>query len=447
MLNTSLNMEQSLRLDASTAMLLEIVTMPLSDLETKIREEADINPVIKLSDNELPFSDTISQKGERKTTIDEANSSFYTSDDEKDDWFERTVSKSETLEEHLLSELGCLSLTPEVRETAEIIISGLDDYGFTGPNPILLVPEENKSYVPEALKVIKSLEPTGVGAEDWKEAVMLQIKEKEKNKEELKLYYDILYHGLDYIRDNKKEQLSKALRISQEDLEGLLDVIAHTSPFPGLKYSSADINYAIPELSIRVKDDEIVMKVLKGNLPSFTLDENYEEMRSTLKGKKDAKEKEALKYLNEKISTAENLKKMISYRENTLERIGIILTTRQKDFFFKGPMYLKGLTMKETAEEVGISISTISKMANSKYIDTDWGILSLRSFFTSEVKTEDGEGLSKEAVKLKIQKIIDENTSGKNLSDQKISDRLKEEGITVARRTVSKYRQEMKNKA
>ena len=135
--------------------------------------------------------------------------------------------------------------------------------------------------------------------------------------------------------------------------------------------------------------------------------------------------------------------KMLSFRYSSLERIGRVLAEKQRDFFLHGPMFLKGLTMTETAEIMGVNVSTVSKMAAAKTVDTDWGIYPLRFFFSSEVKKEDGDDLSRNSVKLRIEKIIKENTTGKKLSDQKIADALAKEGIIIARRTVSKYRQEM----
>ena len=185
------------------------------------------------------------------------------------------------------------------------------------------------------------------------------------------------------------------------------------------------------------------MKVLKGNLPSLEIDDSYLSMREELKKNKSDKGKEALKYLGENITSAQSLVKMLSFRYSSLEKIGLVLADKQRDFFLYGPMFLKGLTMTETAEIMGVNVSTVSKMAAMKYVDTDWGIYPLRFFFSTEVKKEDGEDLSKNSVKLMIEKIINENTGKKALSDQKIADALAKEGIKIARRTVAKYRSEM----
>ena len=441
--NISLSMTQTQRMDASLIQVLEIVTLPTEELKEKIKREAEKNPVINLGEEEKSY-DAIPSYSSSPTIQyrDEANGSEY-SDDGENDWFEKTVGEKESLGEHLYKQLGCMELTEEVRKAAEILISELDDRGFTGPNPEEALPSNLKPYTKEAVEAIQAMEPTGVGAKDWRGAIMLQIKEIEKDKDEVSRYRDIIYHGLDYIKDNRLDALAKALRIGRADLDAMLSVIRTLTPFPGLKYSSDYTHYTIPELSFHTVDGVIYMKVLKGDLPEVEIDQSYLDLRDSLKKEGNEKSKEAAKYLGENITSAQNLMKMLSFRYSSLERIGRVLAEKQRDFFLHGPMFLKGLTMTETAEIMGVNVSTVSKMAAAKTVDTDWGIYPLRFFFSSEVKKEDGDDLSRNSVKLRIEKIIKENTTGKKLSDQKIADALAKEGIMIARRTVSKYRQEM----
>ncbi|MBQ0071373.1 MAG: RNA polymerase factor sigma-54 [Spirochaetales bacterium] len=442
--NFSFSMEQSQKMAAQQIQALEIVTLSTDELREKIKKEAETNPAIRVTEGDASFEAYSSRYSSGPSFSDEANSSDYSDgDDSSSSWFEKVVTERESLEEHLLSELGCLELDENVRRTAEEIITSLDPHGFTGPDPRNGVPERDWDYVEDAVKAVQLLEPTGVGAKDWKGAIMLQIKEIEHDSAEIQRYRDIIYRGLDYIKDGKLDQLAKALKISRADLDNMLAVIKTLTPFPGLKYSSDYTNYAIPELSIKVKNGKIVMRVLKGLLPEIDVDDEYKEMRSLMKGSSSQKEKEASKYLSDSISSAETLVNLLKLRENTLEKIGLFLAEKQEDFFLQGPLFMKGLTMTETADSLGIAISTVSKIAQAKYVDTDWGIFPLRYFFSSEVKKEDGGDLSKNSVKLMIKKIIDSNTSAKALSDQKISDKLAEMGIQVARRTVAKYRSEM----
>lgn len=443
-MNQNLSVQQSQRqiLDTSLLQLIDIITMPTEELRERIKNEAINNPTIELKERENYIDDYSINSREATFSQDEANSSYYR-DEGENNWFERTISEKENLEEHLLKQLGCLDIDKNTKEAAETIISSLDEYGFTGPDPERLLPERQKKYLSSALSAIKSLEPTGVGAEDWREALLIQIKEIEKNKDERKRYKDIIYRGLDYIKDNKLDQLARALKIGREDLDAMLSVIKTLTPFPGLKYNADYTSFVLPELSFHVVDDTLIMKLINNNLPVVKVDNSYKEMREELKKTKSEKEKEASKYLSENINSAQNLISMLEMRENTLLKLGSLLCQKQKDFFFYGPLFLKPLTMTECAQELGVNVSTISKMAQKKYVETDWGNMTLRYFFSSEVKKDNGEDLSKNAVKEKIREIIENNTSSKALSDQKISDKLKEEGITLARRTVAKYRSEM----
>lgn len=422
---------------------LEIITLPTEELGEKIRKEAENNPVINLKEGDASYEAYSARYANHAVSNDEANSADYGDGEDSSSWFERVVTEKESLEEHLLNELGCLELNDNIRRVAETLISSLDPHGFTGPDPSVWVPEKDKTYVEDAVKAIQQLEPTGVGAKDWKGAIMLQIREIEHDKAEIARYKDIIYKGLDYIREGRLDQLAKALKISRTDLDNMLSVIRSLTPFPGLKYSSDYTNYALPELSFKVKEGRILMKVLRGGLPEIEVDDSYREMKEALKADKSAKGKEASRYLSENLSSADTLANLLKLRETTLEKIGTVLAERQADFFLYGPMFMKGLTMTETAELIGVNVSTVSKIAQAKFVDTDWGIFPLRYFFSAEIKKEDGDDLSRNSVKLMIQKLVNENTSGKALSDQKISDALAEMGIKVARRTVAKYRSEM----
>ena len=436
---------QTQRQETSLIQFLDMMTMPLEELNEKIKAEAEKNPVIELRETDSSYEEIASRASGRTPVMhDEANTPFFASDDDdKSDWFEKAVSEKENLTEHLIKELGCLELDDNVRATAETIISGLDEYGFTGPEPESLVPESEKPYVKDAVKAVQSLEPTGVGAKDWTEALMLQIREIEKDRDERQRYRDIIYRGLEYIQRGDEDRLAKALKIGREDLDAMLDVLKSLTPFPGLKYTSSYTPYTFPELSITAVDGTVVLRLLSGGLVDVEINEDYIELGEKLKSGKGEKEKEAEKYIRRNVSSAENLKKLLSLRKQTLEKIGRLLVEKERDFFLYGPMHLSALTMTKAAEELGISVSTVSKMAQEKYVITDWGTLPLRFFFSTEVKSDSESEVSKTAVIYRIKEIIENNTSGKKLSDQKIADMLAREGLQVARRTVNKYRSQI----
>ena len=435
---------QTQRQETSLIQFLDMMTMPLEELNEKIKAEAEKNPVIELRETDSSYEEIASRASGRTPVMhDEANTPFFASDDDdKSDWFEKAVSEKENLTEHLIKELGCLELDDNVRATAETIISGLDEYGFTGPEPESLVPESEKPYVKDAVKAVQSLEPTGVGAKDWKEALMLQIREIENDRSEVARYRDIIYKGLEYIQRGEEDRLARALRIGREDLNAMISVIKTLTPFPGLKYTSSYTSYAVPEIEILVRDGEIVIRMLSSGLLGIEIDPDLVKLKDELGDSRDREDRDARKFLRENITSAENLMKLIEMRKTTMEKLAVLLAKRQREFFFHGPLSLKALTMTETAEELGVNVSTISKMGKDKYILTPWGTYPLRFFFSTEVKSSVDEDVSKTAVILKIKEMI-ENNKGKKLSDQKIADALEEEGIHVARRTVNKYRKEI----
>lgn len=437
------NLKTEQRLDTSMIQMIDMITMPCAELNEKIKEEAAVNPALDVRESTSSYEALAAKGGYSRTFSDEANSKEYSDDDDSSSWFEKTVSEKEDLKEHLMKELGCLDLTPPVRETAETIISALDPGGFTGPEPETLVPDRLKEYVPEGVKAVQSLDPTGVGAKDWKEALMLQIREIEKDRDERQRYRDIIYRGLEYIKNGEEDKLARALRIGREDLDAMIDVLKSLTPFPGLKYTSAYTPYIFPELSITVEDGVIVMRTLSGGLVDVAINEDYVELGEKLKDAEGAKEKEAKRYIKRNLASAENLMKLLSYRKTTIEKMGLLLIRKQRDFFLYGPMHLNAMTMTKAAEELGISVSTVSKLAQEKYILTPWGTLPLRFFFSTEVKSGSDDDVSKTAVIYRIKEIIENNGTGKKLTDQKISDMLRDEGLIVARRTVNKYRREI----
>ncbi len=441
-MDQSLSVTQTQKLETSLIQFVDMLTMPTAELNEKIKEEAERNPVLEIRENTSSV-ESLSVKRKHDSPSpggDEANPASFSDDEDSSDWFERTVSGKEDLKEHLMKELGCLELPQDVRECAEAVISGLDSYGFTGPDPSLLVPDRDQSVLSEAIKAVQSLEPTGVGAADWKEALMLQIREMEKDKSERRRYRDIIYKGLDYIRKGEEDRLARALGIGREDLDAMIRVIKSLTPFPGLKYSSDYTSYATPEIEITRKNGILVLRMLSPLL-SVSIDSEYLSLIEEIRKKKD---RDAGKFLRENMTRAENLMNLLERRKSTLEKLGILLMEKQKDFFLSGPVFLKALTMTDAAGILGLSIGTVSKLAQEKYILTDWGTYPLRFFFSTEVKSSADENVSKTAVMFRIREILEENGT-KKLSDQKIAEMLEENGIHIARRTVNKYRKALGN--
>ena len=434
--------KQQLKISTQLVATMETLAASNEELREKIKKEAETNPVIKVIEKTPSYSEFsdryIASSGKRD---DYSDTEPYDPDDSRHNWIEGMVSGGESLEEHLLKQLGEIDTDDRTREAAEIIITALDKNGFLPASPLMIRPEKLWDRQEDALAIIQAMDPAGVGASDWRESLILQAKDKGLKGKELKIFSELVLDCLDNLRQGKTAAIAKQLRTDEEEILALSDFLKTLTPFPGREYSSEWDQYITPDISIKKEGEVLRLRINSDALPSVELDPEYTEMLSELK--KDGDNKDASKFLKEKISSAESLIAQLEARTTALEKLGAMLMDKQKDFFLYGPLHLKGLTMKEAAEIIGVHEATVSRIANSKYIDTDWGIYPIRSLFSNTVESADGQNISKNAVKEMIRKIISENETGKPLSDQKISDILKERGITAARRTVSKYRKEL----
>ena len=437
--------KQQLKISTQLVATMETLAASTEELREKIKNEAEKNPVLKITERTPSYSDFsdryIASSGKRDNYSD---SEPYDPDDSRHNWIEGVVTRSESLEEHLMKQLGETDIDERTREAAEILITSLDKNGFFLSSPLLILPERLWDRKDAALSILHTMDPSGIGAMDWRESLILQAKDKGLKGKELEIFSDLVFDELESLRQGKIAIIAKRLKTDEGEIIALSDFLKTLTPFPGREYSSDWDQYAIPEISIRKEEDgKLRLRITQDALPSVELDPEYTEMLSELKKSGNGDDKEASRFLKEQVASAESLISQLEARTTALEKLGALLMDKQRDFFLYGPLHLKGLTMKEAAEIIGVHEATVSRIASSKYIDTDWGIYPIRSLFSNTVESADGQNISKNAVKEMIRKIISENETGKPLSDQKISDILKERGITAARRTVSKYRKEL----
>ncbi len=443
-LSMTTSLRQEMKLSPQLLETMDTLALSADELQEKIKKKAESNPTLVIREKSTSFDRIADEYRGRTDKRESYSDSQYASDDNDKDAgaIERLSASKETLYDHLSAELRLLDLPEKVYSAADTIISALDRNGFTGEHPEELLSSSEKPYFSDAIKAVQSLEPTGVGAKDWKEALMLQIRETGAREDELELFRKLIYSEMDNLKSGRYDQIAKDLRTDREDVESMYELLKTLTPFPGLRYSSDYESYVVPELSIKKEDGVLKLRLLRDAVPIVEIDPSYEEMAAELKGSRRSEDKKAERYLKAELQESKDLINQLEIRASTLERTGASLMERQKDFFMYGPLFLKGLTMKTVADDIGVHEATVSRISASKYIDTDWGIYPIRSFFSSSVQAADGD-MSKNAVKERIRQIIESNSSGKALSDQKISDMLASEGIKVARRTVGKYRGEL----
>ena len=426
----SLSQKQTLKLNTQMLQSLELMTLPLAELQAKIENELLENPTLHADDSASHVSYEEYVKGqirEESHTDSYSDSSAYGSDlsDSHQAWLEGALSSRETLEEHLMKQLGSATCSDDVRETASLIISSLDENGFYPADLDSLLSDRQKEYRDEALTLLHSFDPSGVCARDFRDSLVIQAQNLGLEGDELEVFRRMVYGELDTLRSGKFDEAARRLHVEKEDVEALYGFLKTLTPYPASLYSSGYDHYIEPDLSIKVEDGKLTVKLNSSALPLLSIDKDYEEMAKELAGSRNPSEKETCRYLKKEMQDAGNLIRQVDLRNTTLEKVANVLALKQKAFFLFGPGY-------------------VSRITTSKYADTDWGIISLKSLFSSAVRTSGGdEELSKEAVKEMVRKIIEDNSGGKPLSDQKISDMLKEKGISCARRTVNKYRKEL----
>ena len=453
-MDASLNLNQSLRTEQtlSPQMLqsLALLPMPILELKAHIQAEIESNPALEIPDSEYDLSQFEPEK-ERTLDdrMDDADSADYESltyhdeeaSDRKQMMIENTSAPGETLKEHLTKQLGEADISERIEQAGEILISNLDQNGFfiLSLESLFENTDFTKEEIDEAVSVIQGFDPAGICVPDFRASLILQAKLSGMVDQDLHIFSQIVNEHLDRLKAGKFREVALSLRIPEEDLQTFFSILKSLTPYPGQNFSSDGISHIEPDFSIHNKNGALVLELNRGDIPNLEIAEGYEELADTLSGKEA---KEAGAYIRESVRQAKTLISQVKMRFQTLYKAAVALMEIQKDFFLKGPRYLKTMTLKDIAERIGVHETTMSRLAQSKWVDTDWGLYQLKYFFSQGVQTTFGsqESVSRNVVKDMIAEIIAENGA---LSDQKISDLLLSRGVKCARRTVSKYRSEL----
>lgn len=353
--------------------------------------------------------------------------------------FESYTSKKMSLKDHLMVQLGVSVVTNKEKRIGEFIIESLDNKGYLGCSvqDISLLLNEDVVEVERVLRLIQTFDPVGVAARNLSECLMIQLKEKgiqDKNA------YIIAEHYLEDIATNKVQKIAKDLKISVTRVQSICDIIKMLEPKPsrGFIVDSDNIRYIVPDVTIEKINDEYIIIVNDNNLPTLSISNYYKSMINNLD------DKEANKFLSDKLNSSMWLIKSIEQRRMTLYKVTESILKFQRKFFDEGKTALKPLVLKDVADDIGVHESTVSRATNGKYVQTPRGLYELKYFFASSISEADGDGISSTSVKTQIQKLINDENPQKPLSDQKIAEVLSEEGINISRRTVAKYRDEMR---
>jgi RNA polymerase sigma-54 factor len=351
------------------------------------------------------------------------------------EYYENSITKAESFSSLLLTQLRLATEDPRTLVIGERIIGDIDRRGyFTAP--MEEVAEELGEPVEEierVLRIIQRFEPTGVGARDVVECLLLQIAVEYPDEPELKV---LVQQHLEELERRQIPKIAKAMGVRPERVEELKDLLSKLNPWPGHEFSSDPPQYVTPEVVVEKIDEEYVVYLSDETLPELRINQDYRKMIRG--GRVTGDEK---KYIRDKVESAKWLIRNIQQRQQTILRITRAIVEVQRDFLDKGVEYIKPLTLQEIADKVGVHEATVSRTTRGKYVQTPQGLFELKYFFSPGLRKDSGGEQSSKSVQSIIQKIIADEDKSKPLSDQKIALMLQAQGLNIARRTVAKYRE------
>jgi RNA polymerase sigma-54 factor len=421
--------EQRLRMNPQLYQSIKMMELPVVDLREKIAEEIERNPALEvLEDSSVISLDTAYSL--RKSDLGRRLGDKAAQERRK--FIEGALSRPETLQEHLLWQFRLQPIEDTIRRIGELLIQNLDEDGFHKEPVELLLKQEQKADIRKAMDLIRSLDPQGTCTADYRESLRVQIRllpDAPAGMEEILPFLERLERG-------KTAEVARKLGRSEEEIRRCFDAVKTLSPFPGRQFASGDTRYVVPDVQVVKREGEFVIILNDEEIPVLGISPFF----MKVSGEED---KSVRDFVRENIREARWFIQSINQRNHTLLRVSRAIVEFQRSFFVNGPKYLAPLTLRDIAGELGVHETTVSRTANGKYMQTEWGIFELRHFFTNSISGtgSGGSRYSKEGVKEIIREML--SLEKRHLSDQEIAGLLADRGIPLARRTVAKYRKEM----
>ena len=419
---------------------IKLMEMPVAELRERIDQELERNPALELIEDKstVPLDESETNRKDEyeyfQNTSDPGRRGGEQASEEHRRFIEGALTRPETLQEHLLRQLQLEPVDSELRAIAETLIQNLDDDGFhkEKPETLFATPQARLS---SAMQLVRGLDPAGTCTSDYRQSLSVQIALSQDAPGEIPEMEKVL-DELELIEREKYSVLAKKLGFDEEYTREICEFIKTLSPFPGRSFASDDVRYVVPDIRVVRDNDEFIINLNDEAFPVLGINPNFEKFG-------DSADQAARDFARENIREARLFISHLSQRSQTLIRVANAILEFQRSFFINGPKYLTPLTLGDIARELKVHETTVSRTANGKYMQTDWGIFEIRYFFTNSISGAGSSGsqYSKESVKEIIKEII----SGENrlLSDQDISALLSQKGIALARRTVAKYRKEL----
>ncbi|HPH86895.1 MAG: RNA polymerase factor sigma-54 [Chitinophagales bacterium] len=480
MLNQRLSQKLLQKLSPQQIQLMKLLQVPTANLEQRIKEELEINPALEesLSDYDGEKED-LSEPEQIRDDDDEqyesnAEDDFadsldvqeYTKDDYeyndggddykgKEDKKTMPLAVGKTFHDFLDEQLHLLDLDDHEWQIADQLIGSIDDDGYLRRELDAIVDDlafqknltTTVEEIEEVLRTIHRFDPSGVGARNLQECLQIQLERKEQNAN-VKMALKIINTQFDAFTKKHYDKLLKSLDIDEATLKAAIDIILHLNPKPGGASETSSVNHQtiIPDFTVENNNGELEVLLNGKNAPDLRISDSFKEMLTSYgKGSmKDKKQKEAVVFIKQKIDSAKWFIDAIKQRQHTLFVTMEAIVFFQKEYFLTGDeMKLRPMILKDIAEITSLDISTVSRVANSKYCQTEFGVFSLKHFFSEGLQMEGGEEVSTREVKKILEDMIAVEDKSKPLSDEFLTEQLKEKGYNIARRTVAKYREQL----
>jgi RNA polymerase sigma-54 factor len=433
---------------------IQLMALPIQELKFKIQEELERNPALEMVEDKS--EDSLDSSVERTTedydffenSSDPGRPFDPEASDRKRSFMEGALSRPESLHDHLMWQLRLQPIGEREFGLGELLIQNLDDDGFHIEAPESLVPRDDRVALPPIISLIQNLDPVGTCTADYTESLMVQARIVADAPDHTLV---VIEHHLEMLEKGKLEEIARKLKIHPAQVSSILEYIRTLDPFPGRRYSIDTPTYVIPDLQVRIKEGEFVLVLNDEEIPVLGINPFFTDLMDAKNGSaktgsdREKNDKKTKTFVRSSLKDAKWFIRSIHQRNQTLVKIAKAIVEFQRDFFAKGPKSLVPLTLKDIAEEVDVHETTVSRITTAKYIQTEWGIYELKYFFSNSISGAGSRGsrFSKEGVKQVIKELLENDASKKHLSDQKISDMLKMQGISIARRTVAKYRNEL----
>ena len=474
MLKQQLNLKLSQKLSPQQIQLMKLIQLPTQAFEQRVKQELEENPALEdgkedrfdeyedLS-NENSDDDYDNESIETEIDVDE-----YLSDDEipsyrlqannyspDDDEKSVPYAAGTSFTQHLKNQLSTFRFGETEREIAEFLVGSVDESGYIRRTIMDIVDDlaftqnvyTDEETVEKVLQKVQKLDPSGVGARDLQECLLIQLNRKEPTRQ-VELATDILDRSFDQFTKKHYKKLLTRHDISEDELREAIEVIEHLNPKPGGAYSGNTriVEHVTPDFTIKIEDGELQLTLNGRNAPEMHISRDYSNM---LKGYKESKEKtkaqkDAVMFIKQKLDAAKWFIEAIKQRRQTLMVTMSAIMHYQEEYFLTGDeRNLRPMILKDIADEIEMDVSTVSRVANSKYVGTPYGTKLIKEFFSESMKNDQGEDVSTREIKKILEMSIEEENKRKPLTDEKLAKVLKDKGYPIARRTVAKYREQL----